>query len=161
MINYYYRWAKNLVPQTLENLEYKGWSLKNLFSDSSCSWIGLWILISYWDLFTTPIYPNFKGKFWPVNILVASVPLSIISSFVKTPIVLSPWISTSLANFNASDVAKSEGAYNHDYYNTDDDHDTGWTANITAFDCEMNPRTIFRMVASISTGWSPTGTLIL
>lgn len=76
----------------------------------------------------------------------ALVPLSIMSSLVSTPTVLSPSGSTLLASSKASELAKS-------WFEGD-------TASIIHCGAEMyfniNRRTCF----SISAGWSPTGTRV-
>lgn len=59
----------------------------------------------------------------------------------------SPWGSTSLASFSASELARSVLA--------------GVTAKIRQLSREMNCIIISRIWCSISTGWSPTGTLVI
>ena len=77
----------------------------------------------------------------------ASVPSSIKSSFVITPMVLAPWGSTSLAILRASEFAISEFA--------------GDTARMRQLSREMNSNNMARICISISAGWSPTGTLVI
>lgn len=59
----------------------------------------------------------------------------------------SPWGSTSLASFSASEFARSVLA--------------GVTAKIRQLSREMNCIIISRIWCSISMGWSPTGTLVI
>ena len=100
--------VKDLVPITLSGRSlYSAWELKNLISFLSATSTGTLFLISYWALFTIPIYPSFKNISSFINIFLALVPLSMISIFVITPIVLSPFGSHSLANFRPSEVDKS------------------------------------------------------
>jgi len=68
---------------------------------------GTLLFISSWALFTIPMYPSFKWIYSFINIFFADVPLSMISIFVITPIVRSPFLSHYLANFNPSEIAKS------------------------------------------------------
>ena len=72
--------------------------------------IDFFSLMSCCDLLTTPIIPSLTRTTLPFSMSDASVPRSIKSSLVQTPMVRSPAGSTSLAIFNASELAKSEFA---------------------------------------------------
>lgn len=90
--------------------------------------------------------PRLNGSNRFSRISLASVPSSIKSNFVKTPIVRIPAGSHSLAIFNASDVAKSIFA--------------AVTAKIKQLSFVIYVKSMSRICASISTGWSPTGTFV-
>mmetsp|Transcript_10194 Transcript_10194/g.25273 ORF Transcript_10194/g.25273 Transcript_10194/m.25273 type:complete len:215 (+) Transcript_10194:1375-2019(+) len=83
---------------------------------------------------------------WPRRICSASVPASIRSSFVITPIVRSPCGSTLRESCIASDVARSAFA--------------GETARMTALGLRMYCITIVRSCCSMSAGWSAMGTRV-
>ena len=82
----------------------------------------------------------------PERTSTASVPASIRSSFVTTPIVRSPAGSTRFASWIASEVAMSEVAAE--------------TARTIALGFSMYSSTIVRSCTSMSAGWSPTGTFV-
>lgn len=82
----------------------------------------------------------------PARISTTSVPWSIKSTLVNTPIVRVPSGSTSRAIFNPSELAKSVFA--------------PVTARMMALGLEMKRISISRICFSISRGWSPTGTLV-
>ncbi|OMH82127.1 hypothetical protein AX774_g4397 [Zancudomyces culisetae] len=138
--------AKNGVPQYCALLLYDGCISKNLRSCSSASLMVLFASTSFCPLLTTGTYPSFNMITRPARMSITSVPLSIRSTFVNTPIVLSPSGSTSLANFNPSELAKSVFA--------------AVTARIIAFGRVIYFIIISRICRSISLGWSPTGTLV-
>lgn len=75
-----------------------------------------------------------------------SVPWSIRSTFVKTPIVLAPSGSTSLAIFRPSELARSVLA--------------PVTARMMALGLVMYFMSISRICRSMSRGWLPTGTFV-
>ncbi len=82
-------------------------SLKKRSYWSKATFTFILLTISSWDLPFTAIYPYFKGIYLFDNTFTASVPLSIKSIFVMTPIVLSPVGSHFLAIANAWDVERS------------------------------------------------------
>lgn len=82
-------------------------SLKNLSSESKADLTFILFIISYWDLPFTAIYPYFSGIYLFERTFTASVPLSIKSIFVITPIVLSPVGSHFFAIANACEVERS------------------------------------------------------
>lgn len=96
--------------------------------------------MSSYDLLITPIYPIFKGISLPNNIFLASVPLSIISIFVKTPIVLFPSGSSYLAIYKPSETLISWFA--------------GITQRIIVSGFSQYFLAIALVIASISLGWS-------
>ena len=69
-------------------------------------------MISYCDLFLMPINPSLSATSFPSIILLALVPLSMISIFVITPIVRIPFGSSSLAIWRPSEVVISALAGN-------------------------------------------------
>ena len=73
---------------------------------------GILSIMSYCDLFLIPINPSLRATSLPSIILLALVPLSIISILVITPIVLIPLGSTSLAIYKPSEVVISALAGN-------------------------------------------------
>lgn len=82
----------------------------------------------------------------PARISTTSVPSSIRSTFVSTPIVRCPSGSTSRASFKPSEFAKSVFA--------------AVTANMMALGFCICFNTISLICLSISLGWSPTGTFV-
>lgn len=97
-----------LVPNILLGiLEYLASFLKKSSSAFKALATGTLLLISYWLLFLTPIYPNLNLISSFNNILEASEPSPMISILVITPIVLIPSLSHSLANFRDNWVDKS------------------------------------------------------
>lgn len=130
--------------------------------------MGRLLSISRCPRLTTGTYPNRKGMILPAKMSTTSVPWSLYyvrqklsptdwetpemeaystyikSTLVKTPIVLVPSGSQSLAIFNPSELAKSVLA--------------AVTAKIIEFGFMINLSNISRICFSISRGWSPTGT---
>lgn len=135
------------VPILSAMCRYDGCDRKNLRSASNATFMSFLPSISLWDLLTTPIYPRLSGSNLFSKISLASVPSSIKSNLVMTPMVRRPSGSTSLANLRASLVAKS------------------WLALVTArirqLSRLMNVKIISRIWCSMSIGWSPTGTLVI
>ena len=66
------------------------------------------LFISYWLLFLVAMYPSYNLIYLLNKISLALVPLSIISTLVKQPIVRHPDLSIYLASFSASEVDMSE-----------------------------------------------------
>jgi hypothetical protein len=81
--------------------------LKYNSSFSIAALTGILSMISYCDLFLIPTKPSLKFTSLPSIILLALVPLSIISIFVITPIVLIPLGSSYLAIYKPSEVVIS------------------------------------------------------
>mmetsp|Transcript_4349 Transcript_4349/g.6392 ORF Transcript_4349/g.6392 Transcript_4349/m.6392 type:complete len:220 (-) Transcript_4349:406-1065(-) len=144
LFNFFARYG---IPILCATDLYAGWLSKNSFSLSNACVIGLFDSISLCPLFTTPIKSCFNCITFPDNMSIASVPSSIMSSFVSTPIVLFPCGSTLLAIFNASEFAISPFA--------------GVTANIMQFCCFIKCNTMFLICSSMSFGWFPTGTFVI
>mmetsp|Transcript_9629 Transcript_9629/g.19563 ORF Transcript_9629/g.19563 Transcript_9629/m.19563 type:complete len:227 (+) Transcript_9629:947-1627(+) len=97
--------------------------------------------------FTTPTYPIARGTDRLLSMSDASVPGSIRSSFVSTPMVRSPSGSTARASFTASLFARSVLAAD--------------TARMMTFGLEMYERHMFLSMSSISSGWSPEATRVI
>ena len=93
-------------------VEYIGWVLKYNCSFSIASFTGILSMMSCWDLFLIPMKPSLRPTSFPSIILLALVPLSMISILVMTPIVLIPFGSTSLAIWRPSEVVISALAGN-------------------------------------------------
>ena len=104
-------------------------------------------MMSCWLRFTTPIIPSLTGMTFPVRRSTASVPSSMMSSFVQTASVLLPFGSISRASFRASDVARSVLA--------------AWTAKMMHLGFDMYSWIMSRICFSMSSGWSPTGTRVI
>mmetsp|Transcript_91179 Transcript_91179/g.181819 ORF Transcript_91179/g.181819 Transcript_91179/m.181819 type:complete len:245 (-) Transcript_91179:364-1098(-) len=135
------------VLQRLSMLRYSEWDLKNCCSLFSAAATLVLLSTSRCPRLTTPTYPRRRGITRFCSISEASVPGSMRSSLVSTPIVRSPSGSASCASFRASLLAKSELP--------------AVTARMMAFGFEMNPIHMLRICSSISSGWSPTETLVI
>uniref|UniRef100_A0A8W7Q0F7 Uncharacterized protein n=1 Tax=Anopheles coluzzii TaxID=1518534 RepID=A0A8W7Q0F7_ANOCL len=97
--------------------------------------------------FITPMMPSFTGMTRPHRMSIASVPASIRSSLVSTASVRRPSGSTSFAILSASLVAMSVLA--------------AVTASMIEFGFSMYFSTRSLICASMSSGWSPTGTFVM
>ena len=162
--------ARNGVPFRLAKVGYFLW--RNDASSLIWSLIFLLSLISCWDRLITPIMPSLTGITRPHKMSMASVPASIKSSLVITAKVLLPSGSTSLAEkfewkicefffskfktklllkkflpiFRLSEVAISALAAD--------------TARMIELGLAMNFISKVLIWTSMSSGWSPTGTLV-
>ena len=96
--------------------------------------------MSYCDLFLMPINPSLSATSFPSIILLALVPLSMISILVITPIVLIPFGSTSLAIYKPSEVVISALAGN--------------THRIIVRESATYRLAIALVICSILSGWS-------
>mmetsp|Transcript_7687 Transcript_7687/g.19860 ORF Transcript_7687/g.19860 Transcript_7687/m.19860 type:complete len:201 (+) Transcript_7687:1074-1676(+) len=94
------------VP-TLCSPRYAGCDVKNSISARRAEARFFLPSMSACDLLTIPIHPCLSVALRFVRMRCASVPRSMMSSFVSTPIVLSPAGSTSFASLSASLVAAS------------------------------------------------------
>ena len=97
-------------------------------------------MISYYDLFLIPTKPSLSATSLPSIILLALVPLSMISILVMTPIVLIPFGSTYLAIYKPSDVVISTFA--------------GSTHKIIVLESLTYLLAIALVIYSILSGWS-------
>ena len=140
------RLARNPEPICGARGRYWGCVSKKTASDASAFESGFRSLMSRCERLTTPTKPRLSGITLPWRTSRASVPSSMRSSLVMTPIVRSPCGSTLRASWIASDVAMSAVA--------------GETARMIAFGLRMYCITIRWSCASMSTGWSSTGTLV-
>jgi hypothetical protein len=97
-------------------------------------------IISYWDLFLIPMNPSLRVTSLPSSILFALVPLSMISIFVMTPMVLIPLGSNSLAIYRPSEVVISAFA--------------GRTHNMMVLGSPTYLLAMALVICSILSGWS-------
>lgn len=106
-------YIKLKIPRTCWFIdEYTGCVLKYNYSFSIAACTVILSIISYCDLFLIPMKPSLNWTSFPSSIRLALVPLSIISIFVITPIVLIPFGSSSLAIYRPSEVVISALAGN-------------------------------------------------
>ena len=138
--------ARYGVPQYEALFRYEAWFSKKSFSAFRARSILFLFSISRCPLLTTGTYPRRSGMILPARMSTTSVPVSIRSILVSTPIVLWPSGSTSLASFKPSELARSTLA--------------AVTANMIALAFWICFRTISLICFSISLGWSPTGTFV-
>mmetsp|Transcript_26895 Transcript_26895/g.70657 ORF Transcript_26895/g.70657 Transcript_26895/m.70657 type:complete len:321 (+) Transcript_26895:910-1872(+) len=99
---------RNGVPILVAIERYFGCLVKNSFSDASAVLMSLLPSMSFCERLTTPTYPRRSGRNSLERISMASVPSSIRSSLVMTPMVRIPSGSTDLASLSASELARSE-----------------------------------------------------
>ena len=114
--------------------------MKKSYSFSAACFTGILSMISYWDLFLTPMKPSLSYTSFPSIILLAEVPLSMMSILVMTPIVLIPFGSTYLAIYKPSDVVISTLA--------------GITQRIIVLESETYLLAIALVICSMFSGWS-------
>mmetsp|Transcript_948 Transcript_948/g.2453 ORF Transcript_948/g.2453 Transcript_948/m.2453 type:complete len:226 (+) Transcript_948:1061-1738(+) len=95
------------VPHLSMTSAYAGWCRKNSASEARASRIDRRCAMSCWHRFTTPMYPSRSGTTSPRMHATASVPRSMMSSLVTTPMVRLPMGSTSLDSVSASELARS------------------------------------------------------
>mmetsp|Transcript_5727 Transcript_5727/g.16370 ORF Transcript_5727/g.16370 Transcript_5727/m.16370 type:complete len:200 (+) Transcript_5727:1420-2019(+) len=103
-------------------------------------------LMSFCPRLTTATHPFFSRTARPSSTSRASVPRSMMSSFVSTPMVRSPAGSTSRARCSASEVARSALA--------------GVTARIMAFSPLMYVRAMFSKSCTMDFGCPSIGTFV-
>ena len=135
------------VPQCDATSAYEGWCRKNSASLARASRMERRCAMSCWHRFTTPTYPSRSGTTSFRMYASASVPRSMMSSLVMTPIVRLPSSSTSRESVSASLLARSELP--------------GVTARMRHDGRLMYERIISRICFSMSAGWSPTGTRVM
>mmetsp|Transcript_316 Transcript_316/g.1058 ORF Transcript_316/g.1058 Transcript_316/m.1058 type:complete len:336 (-) Transcript_316:474-1481(-) len=126
---------------------YAAWVAKNSCSLARAASTEVASTISRWLRQTTPTKPRRSGITRPRSTSMASVPRSMRSSLVRTPIVRSPSGSTSCASWSASLFVMSVLAAD--------------TARMMAEGLRMNSRHKSRTCSSMSAGWSPTGRRVM
>mmetsp|Transcript_17940 Transcript_17940/g.44472 ORF Transcript_17940/g.44472 Transcript_17940/m.44472 type:complete len:228 (+) Transcript_17940:1495-2178(+) len=135
------------VPHMPATSPYAGWWRKNSLSAARASRMERRCTMSCWQRLMTPMYPKRRGTTSPRRYEHASVPRSMMSSLVMTPMVRRPSGSTSLDSVRASLLPRSLLA--------------GETARMRQLSRRMYDRIISRICASMSAGWSPTGTRVM